>query len=135
MADEAVIQISIPNDGGAFGYSFTSSLGNEETVLLPVPPAGRDAELTVVMLGDGLKPSVAFRISADDFHESLRAGTTERLMVSAVQLSDAEVHQTRTAPRASAQSGFVWVILGGAGVLGSILLGVVLLRKFGGGAS
>jgi len=132
LADEAVIQIAIPGEGGTSGYSFTSGLLGDGSVVLPVPPSGREAEMSVVALGDGLRPSIAFRLSADEFHERLESGSLDGLTLAVVEVTDAAALETRPATGPTSRGLAGWMMMAGAGLVGAISVGILLIfRKLG----
>lgn len=85
--------------------------------------------MSVVALGDGLEPAIAFRLDADEFHQRLATGTLEEVRVSAVQLADAQSLESRPAGSGTSRGLEGWIMLGSAVLLGSVALIVLLLLR------
>ena len=86
--------------------------------------------MSVVTLGSGLKPSIAFRLNADEFHQRLQDGTLEGVTLAAVQMTDAEVFETKPVPDGeSSQDNAGWIMLGSAALLGFLVILVLLILR------
>ena len=83
---EAVIQISMPADGGSGSYAYVTTLSGTDRVELAVPGADQDAEITIITIGKDFKPVIAFRIDADEFHEMVENGTISELQITPIEL-------------------------------------------------
>ena len=83
---EAVIQISMPADGGSGSYAYVTTLSGKDRVELAVPGAGQDAEITIITIDKDFKPVIAFRIDADEFHEMVENGTISELQITPIEL-------------------------------------------------
>ena len=83
---EAVIQISMPADGGSGSYAYVTTLSGKDRVELAVPGAGQGAEITIITIDKDFKPVIAFRIDADEFHEMVENGTISELQITPIEL-------------------------------------------------
>ena len=83
---DAVIQISVPADGGSGSYAYITSLDGSGRVELAVPASDQDANVTIITAGKDFKPVIAFRVDADDFHEKVENGTISELQITPVEL-------------------------------------------------
>ena len=84
---DAVIQISVPANGGSASYAYITKLSGPDRVELAVPASDQDAEVTIITAGKGFKPVIAFRVDADDFHERVKNGTISELQIASVELA------------------------------------------------
>ena len=83
---EAVIQISMPADGGSGSYAYVTTLSGKDRVELAVPGADQGAEITIITIDKDFKPVIAFRIDADEFHEMVENGTISELQITPIEL-------------------------------------------------
>jgi hypothetical protein len=107
---DAIIQISIPGDGGSGSYAYVMSLNGSNRIELAVPAPDEDAEVTIITAARGYKPVIAFRINADDFHEKVENGTISELQVTPVEL---EPGSTIAPPAANGPAIQLGIIIGG----------------------
>jgi hypothetical protein len=83
---DAIIQISIPANGGSKSYAYVAHRNSGDNIELAMPPADQAAEVTIITAGKGYKPVIAFRVKADDFHEKVENGTISELQIATVKL-------------------------------------------------
>ena len=83
---DAVVQISMPADGGSGSYAYVTTLNGTGRVELAVPAPGQGAEVTIITAARDFKPVIAFRIDADVFHEKVANGTINELQITPVEL-------------------------------------------------
>ena len=126
---DAIIQISMPADGGASSYAYVTPKDGSDKVELAVPPADHDAEVTIITAGKDFKPVIAFRVQADNFHEKVENGTISDLQVAPVELqAGTSLNQTNNNSTAI-QFG---VMIGGiAAVLIVVASMIGIRRKWG----
>jgi hypothetical protein len=123
---DAIIQISMPADGGSGSYAYVAPKDGSGQVELAVPPADQNAEVTIITAGKGYKPVVAFRVAADNFHEKVENGTISELQIAPVELeagaSLSSVQEKGTALQFS-------IMLGGIAVVMLVVASLIFIRR------
>jgi hypothetical protein len=123
---DAIIQISIPEGGGANSYAYVAPRGSTDEIELAVPPANQDAEVTIITAGKGYRPVIAFRVDADDFHEKVENGTISELQVAPVELEPGAIIG-RPGPNSTAiQFG---VMVGGIIAVFLVVASLIAIRR------
>lgn len=107
---DAIVQISMPANGGANSYAYVSSLDGTNQVELAIPPADHNAQITIITAGKNYKPVIAYRVDADDFHEKIENGSISELQVVPVELEPGTVIAKPGVSSKTIQSG---IIIGG----------------------
>ncbi|MDA1279174.1 MAG: carboxypeptidase-like regulatory domain-containing protein [Chloroflexi bacterium] len=123
---DAIIQIAIPGVGGANSYAYVTSIGGSSNVELAVPPAGQNADVTIITAGKGFKPVIAFRVDADDFHEQVQNGTISDLQVIPVKLEPGTSISDAAANNSNIQLG---IIVGGIIAVMVVVGSLIAIRR------
>lgn len=123
---DAIIQISIPEDGGSGSYAYVAPRGSSDQVELAVPPAGKNAEVTIITAGKGFRPVIAFRVDADNFHEKVENGTISELQVAPVEL---EAGATIRQPNTNSTAIQFGVMIGGIVAVFLVVASLIAIRR------
>jgi hypothetical protein len=122
----AIIQISMPADGGAASYAYVAPKGGSGNVELAVPPANQDAEVTIITAGKDYRPVIAFRVEADNFHEKVENGTISELQVAPVELKAGASLQQPNPNGTAIQFG---VMIGGIAAVLIVVASLIAIRR------
>ncbi len=123
---DAIIQISMPTDGGSGSYAYVAPKGGSDGVELAVPAAGQQAEVTIITAGKGYRPVIAFRVDADNFHEKVENGTIADLQVAPVELAPGAKLQQSDDNSTNFQLG---VMIGGMLAVLVIVASLIAIRR------
>lgn len=123
---DAIIQISMPENGGESSYAYVAPKGNTEQVELAVPPANQNAEVTIITAGKGFRPVIAFRVDADNFHEKVENGTISDLQVAPVELAPGSSITDPSTNETAIQLG---VLIGGIVAVFLVVASLIAIRK------
>jgi hypothetical protein len=122
----AIIQISMPADGGSGSYAYVAPRNGSSQVELAVPGADQNAEVTIITAGKGYKPVIAFRVKADDFHEQISDGSIHDLRVATVELQAGEAILAPSKNSATIQFG---IMIGGIVAVMLVIASLVAIRR------
>ncbi len=128
---DAIIQISIPADGGSRSYAYIAPKNGNDNIELAIPPADQDAEVTIITAGNGYKPVIAFRVTADNFHEKVANGTISELQIATVELQPGTSFKVPTGKNSTIQFG---AIIGGIVAVILVVLSLAAIRRQWGNA-
>ncbi len=123
---DAIIQISLPADGGSGSYAYIAPKGGSGRVELAVPPANQNAEVTIITAGKDYRPVIAFRVDADDFHKKVENGTISELQVEPVELGAGAAIVQPGNDGTAIQLG---VILGGIVAVFVVVASLIAIRR------
>ncbi len=123
---DAIIQISMPADGGSASYAYVAPKGGTGKVELAVPPADQNAEVTIITAGKDYRPVIAFRVDADNFHEKVENGTISELQVAPVELEAGATLQQPDTNSTAIQFG---VMIGGIAAVLIVVASLVAIRR------
>lgn len=123
---DAIIQISMPADGGSGSYAYVAPKGGSDNVELAVPPANQDAEVTIITAGKDYRPVIAFRVEADNFHEKVENGTISELQVAAVELAPGSSLNQPNSNSTTIQFG---VMIGGIAAVFIVVASLIAIRR------
>jgi len=122
---DAIIQISMPEDGGSGSYAYVAPRGTD-SVELAMPPADQNADVTIITAGKGYKPVIAFRVDADDFHKKVENGTISELQITAVEV---EPGTSLTALDKNSTTVQFGVMVGGIVAVILVVLSLTAIRR------
>ena len=128
---DAIIQISMPADGGSDSYAYVAPKGGSDLVELAVPPANQNAEVTIITAGKDFRPVIAFRVDADNFHEKVENGTISELQVAPVELEPGASLQEPIKNNSAIQFG---VMIGGIVAVLLVVASLIAIRRQWGNA-
>ena len=119
---DAIIQISMPGDGGSGSYAYVAPRDGSSSIELAVPPADQNASVTIITAGKDYKPVIAFRVDADDFHEKVENGTIAELQIEPIELTPGTALNESPENGSPMQMG---IVLGG--ILAVLIVGASLV--------
>lgn len=123
---DAIIQISMPGDGGSGSYAYVAPRDRSTSIELAVPPADQNASVTIITAGKGYKPVIAFRVDADEFHAKVENGTVSDLQIEAVELKPGA---TLNAPKVNGTAIQLGVMIGGIAAVLLVVASLVAIRR------
>jgi len=122
----AIIQISMPAEGGANSYAYVAPKGGSNEIELAVPGADQDAEVTIITAGEDYKPVIALRVQADNFHEKIENGTISELQISVVEV---ELGTTLSAPAQKSTTVQFSIMIGGVIAVFLVVASLIAIRR------
>ena len=123
---DAIIQISMPADGGSRSYAYIAPKDGANQIELAVPPANQNAAVTIITAGKNYRPVIAFRVDADNFHEMVENGTISDLQVAPVELASGSSLQKPDANSSAIQFG---VVIGGLFAVILVVASLIAIRR------
>jgi hypothetical protein len=126
-AVDAIIQISMPGDGGSGSYAYAPPP-------VTVRPASsweslrkiKTASVTIITAGKGYKPVIAFRVDADEFPAKVENGTISERQIEPVEL---EPGATLKAPAVNGNAIQFGIMIGGITAVLLVVASLVAIRR------